>query len=342
MRYILIAVCFFTAPVFGQTVTGSWYGLADPSAKGANANNYLTELIIKQKGNEVEGVFGYYFRSGYQSYYVRGTYNPATRSLTIKNIPVTYYKSRDIDGIDCPMDLRATLMVSKVKSTLSGSFVSQEKYKYTCPELSFRYTLDVNEKNQDSLIRSNASNTKKYWKPRAEELVISAKEVSTPDAMAERMVSRETNDSAGKHSTIDSTAFKLAEAAKKKELEKLVTAFSARKNILNSEIEIESDSVRISFYDNGDIDGDSIAVFINKVPVLSHQPLSERALNMYLAMDSAHAITEISMYAENLGKFPPNTALMVVADGEKHHEVFLSSSLTQNAVVRLKKRKPAR
>lgn len=341
MRNILIAVCLFSLPALGQTVTGSWYGLADPTARGGNANNYLTELIIKQKGNEVEGVFGYYFRTGYQSYYIRGIYNPGTRELTIKNIPVTYYKSRDIDGIDCPMDLHATLMVSKLKSTLSGSFISQDKYKYTCPALTFSYTLDVNEKNQDSLIRSNASNTKKYWKPRAEELVISANEISTTDAMAERMVSREVKDSAVKANTIDSTAFKLAEAERKKELEKLVTNFSGRKNILNSEIEIESDSVRISFYDNGDIDGDSIAVFINKVPVLSHQPLSERALNMYLAMDSAHALTEISMFAENLGKYPPNTALMVIADGAKHHEVFLSSSLTQNAVVRLKKRKPA-
>src|SRR5450432_366143 len=172
MRLLLLLL--FTALSFcidAQNVTGSWYGLAEAANKGSNTNNYLTELIIKQKGNDVEGIFGYYFRTGYQSYYIRGTYNPKTRKLTIKNVPVTYFKSLDIDGIDCPMDFTASLFTSKVQSKLSGAFISQEKYKYTCPQLNFSSTLDINEKNQDSLIRKSAV-VKKYWKPRNEELVI--------------------------------------------------------------------------------------------------------------------------------------------------------------------------
>jgi len=354
----LLAVSFCMK---AQTVTGSWYGLAEASAKGTNNNNYLTELVIKQKGNDIEGIFGYYFRSGYQSYFIRGKFNPKTRLLTIKNLPVAFYKNRDIDGIECPMDFSATLFASKQKSTLNGSFKSHEKYKYTCPELIFNSSLDIDEKNQDSVIKSNTLNIKKYWKPREEELVINTKDISTPGAMAERMTSAAIKDSiaeikktttiastdsvAGNNKTAiaipapDSTAFKLAEAERKKELEKLVVSFEQRKNIVSSVVEIESDSVRVSFYDNGDIDGDSITVFINKVPVLTHQPLSERALNMYLAMDSVHLNTEISMFAENLGKYPPNTALMIITDGSKRKEIFLSSSLTQNSSVVLKKKK---
>jgi hypothetical protein len=323
---LLLAVSFCMQ---AQTVTGSWYGVAEAANKGANNNNYLTELIIKQKGNDVEGIFGYYFRSGYQSYYIRGRYNPKTRLLTIKNIPVTYFKSLDIDGIDCPMDFLATLFVSKVESKLSGAFISQEKYKYTCPQLNFSSTLDINEKNQDSLIRKSAV-VKKYWKPRNEELVINTKDISAAMVITEHRAPAVKKDSA---------VVNAVDTARKKELEKLVTSFSQRKNILSTEIEIESDSVRISFYDNGDIDGDSISVFINKIPVLTHQPLSEKALNMYLAMDSAHANTEITMYAENLGLYPPNTALMIITDGTKRHEVFMSSSLTQNSSVVLKRRK---
>jgi len=74
--------------------------------------------------------------------------------------------------------------------------------------------------------------------------------------------------------------------------------------------------------------------------VLTHQALSEKALNMYLAVDSAHPVTEVAMYAENLGTFPPNTALMVITDGSKRHEVYLSSSLSQNSSVILKRRPP--
>ena len=344
MRVLFIAM-LVSAPFLmrAQTVTGSWYGLAEARSKGSNANNYLTELIIKQKGNDVEGVFGYYFRSGYQSYYVRGTYNPVTRLLTIKNLPMAYFKNRDIDGIECPMDFTATLFTSKVKSTLSGSFLSHEKYRYTCPELCFSYVLDINEKNQDSLIRSNTAGIKKYWKPREEELVINTKDISSTDAMAERMVASIKEDIANikknADAAPDSTAYKAAEAARKLELENLVSSMAKRKTILSNEVEIESDSVRISFYDNGDIDGDSITVFINKVPVLIHQPLLEKALNLYLSMDSLHANTDVTMFAENLGKFPPNTALMVITDGDKRKEVFLSASLLQNSSVILKRKK---
>ena len=97
--------------------------------------------------------------------------------------------------------------------------------------------------------------------------------------------------------------------------------------------------MRLSFYDNGDIDGDSISVFLNKIPILSKQELTSRALNIYLALDSTKPYNEISMLAENLGKYPPNTALMVVTDGINRYEVYLSSSLTQTASVRLKRKK---
>jgi hypothetical protein len=314
-----------------QTVTGSWFGVADVTNGGYYNNNYLTELVIKQKGNEVEGIFGYYFRTGYQSYYIRGDYNAKTRVLTINNIPVSYFKNRDIDGVECPMNFSASLMVSKVRSSLKGIFVSQKRYKYTCPELKVNFYLDEAEKNQDSVIRNTTSKKKKYWQPRNDELV-----VNTNDVVAAPVFTQDAVTSVLPKDSLDK---KTADEERKKALENLVQSFEQRKTILSKEIEVESDSIRISYYDNGDIDGDSISVFVNKVPVLTHQLLSDRALNMYMAIDGTHPVTEISMYAENLGKFPPNTALMIITDGDKRHEVFLSSSLTQNAVVRIRRKK---
>jgi hypothetical protein len=45
------------------------------------------------------------------------------------------------------------------------------------------------------------------------------------------------------------------------------------------------------------------------------------------------------MFAENLGKYPPNTALMVISDGDKRYETFLSSDFKGNATIRLKLRR---
>jgi hypothetical protein len=68
--------------------------------------------------------------------------------------------------------------------------------------------------------------------------------------------------------------------------------------------------------------------------------LEEKAFNIYLRLDSTRELNEVSMYAENLGKLPPNTALMVVTDGKNRYEVFLSSSLTENATVELRRKRP--
>src|ERR1700683_2285416 len=94
MRTLFHIALFVAAPTLmrAQTVSGSWYGRADVDLTGMY-NNYLTELVIKQKGNRVDGIFGYYFRNKYESYLIHGTYNPKTREIIIRNLPVIYYGS---------------------------------------------------------------------------------------------------------------------------------------------------------------------------------------------------------------------------------------------------------
>ena len=89
-------------------LSGAWYGRADVDLTGMY-NNYLTELVIKQKGTRVNGIFGYYFRNKYQSYLIHGTYNPRTREIIILNLPVIYYGSNStINSIDCMTNFRGS------------------------------------------------------------------------------------------------------------------------------------------------------------------------------------------------------------------------------------------
>lgn len=303
-------------------MTGSWYGKADVMIQGSH-NNYLTELILKQKGNQVEGIFGYYFKDSYQSFFIRGTYNPKTRAISINKIPVIFYASTNRDGVECPMDFHGTLMVSKVKNTVRGSFYSDDKYKYTCPELKVNFLLDMKE-DEDSVLKNSVTG-KKIWQPQKEDFVISAqRNEQAKMALAQDAPANTTN---------------IPEPIAEQTEKILVDKFVQRKNIYNKDIEIESDSIRVSFYDNGDIDGDSISVFLNQKPVLANQQLSSRSLNIYLALDTLLEVNELSMFADNLGRIPPNTALMIVSDGINRYELYLSSSLTQNGAVRLKRKK---
>ena len=322
LRIILIISLLITGRfVFSQSLSGSWYGKADVVVQGVY-NNYLTELVLKQRGGEVEGVFGYYFKDTYQSFFVRGTYNKDTRAVSIKNLPMLFYRSRSTqNGAECLMDFEGTLRVSQVKSSMNGSFYTIDKYKYTCPEMRVNFTMDVATKNLDSMM-GNTIVGKRFWMPQREDVVVKA---NSPKLN-------------GNPTTGVFAPAKITDSAMAYNERNLVAQFTRRKIIYTKDLEIGSDSIRVSLYDNGEIDGDTVTVFLNGKPVIVHQELTARAVNIYLTLDNSKDVNEVSLFAENLGKIPPNTALMVVTDGISRFEVFLSSTYTQNATVRIKKR----
>jgi hypothetical protein len=98
-------------------------------------------------------------------------------------------------------------------------------------------------------------------------------------------------------------------------------------------IVVDSPHIRIELYDDAEIDNDTITVFINNKLLLYRQRLSDKPLVLEL---NAFPGTEyeLSMYADNLGLIPPNTALMVVTAGTKKFNVYMSSSEERTAAVR--------
>ncbi len=184
MRTLFYIVLFVAAPTLlrSQTISGSWYGRADVDLTGMY-NNYLTELVIKQKGSRVEGIFGYYFRDKYQSFFIHGTYNPKTREIIILNLPVIYYGSNStVNSIDCMTNFRGILITSRMGSRLMGTFYHDGKYKYMCPDLKVNYSLDVADKSQDSA--SVMAARAQIWKPQADDYVVDEVKAAAPVAPA--------------------------------------------------------------------------------------------------------------------------------------------------------------
>ena len=86
-------------------------------------------------------------------------------------------------------------------------------------------------------------------------------------------------------------------------------------------------------YDNGEIDGDSVSVFYNGSLLVSHKRLSDKPIILTLPLNKSIEVNELTMYAENLGTIPPNTALMVVTDGDKRYEVRITSDTEKNGTI---------
>ncbi|MBP6432309.1 MAG: hypothetical protein KA319_11125 [Ferruginibacter sp.] len=113
-----------------------------------------------------------------------------------------------------------------------------------------------------------------------------------------------------------------------------VVGFEKRDINLIKTIEVEKETFTVDFYDNGDIDGDTVSVFFNGKLVLSHKKLTDKALSLTLDIDPNINVNELVMYAENLGSIPPNTAVMIITDGGKRYEVRITSDLQKSGTIR--------
>lgn len=114
--------------------------------------------------------------------------------------------------------------------------------------------------------------------------------------------------------------------------------FTTRKKILTTEIPLSGDSIELRFYDNAEIDGDSISLFLNEKLVFSHIRLTGNAYTLKLAVSELQSTNELIMVAENLGSIPPNTSYMVAIVGQQRYEARLESTEGSSAMVRFVKK----
>lgn len=101
------------------------------------------------------------------------------------------------------------------------------------------------------------------------------------------------------------------------------------------EIKVDTGTIRLDFYDNAEIDGDSITVLVDKQVVLTHQRLSAKPITTYVRIDLNNTFHEIEMVAENLGTIPPNTAILIITAGKNRHLLSMSSSENKSARIRI-------
>jgi hypothetical protein len=114
--------------------------------------------------------------------------------------------------------------------------------------------------------------------------------------------------------------------------------FTSRIKIFIKEIPLSGDSVELRFYDNAEIDGDSISLFLNDKLLFQHIRLTANAYTIKLAVSELAGSNELIMVAENLGSIPPNTAYMVAVVDKERYEAYLASTEGSSAMIRLVKK----
>lgn len=128
---------------------------------------------------------------------------------------------------------------------------------------------------------------------------------------------------------------KKAEPAKPATVNEL---FTTRKKTFVKEIPIEGDSIELQFYDNAEVDGDSITLYLNNKMIFTHVRLTASPFVVTLPVIELSNSNELVMVAENLGSIPPNTAFMIAMVGGKRYEAYLESTEGSSSLIRFSKK----
>ncbi len=359
----LLLFVFFGSQLSAQNFTGQWKGeFIDNSEAfvgwGGDRCEYVLE--IECRGTKVTGYSYTYFSDGGKKYYtickLTGTLNKAGKYIEVRetertktNVPLTIrncfqihrlkYTQLDEDQTlegtwvpvpnqqgDCGFGttVLSRRMLQKNPSYYNNTITKKTPKKTTAPVVKTQpkkttpppvVKVEPEKKIPAPVVRADV---KKIDEPKA--VIIEPEKKTTPETKTEIVTNNLPTPQPVK-----------TEVAEKKSN---YPVYEKRSSDLLKTIEIDSASFTVALYDNGEIDGDSISLFFNGKLILSHKRLSDKALTLTLQVDEKRDVNELIMYAENLGVIPPNTALMVVNDGENRYEVRISSDLQKSGVIR--------
>lgn len=335
VKYFILLVFLFTAvaplTAGAQKVTGKWYGVGFVDVAEAT-NNYLCELLLTQDGNAITGEFNYYFRNGYFSNKVKGSFKSDSRYMYLSLVPVMYnHTVNTLVGVDCPMHGEFVLRVSRTETTLNGNFVSDDLHKYTCAPLKINFRRMLKE---DPTLKERVEHINKEDTTEEELIPMPVKDTVKHDVVKTDAPKPAVVNTAPVQATLSEDAL----ITDKSVVEDAKNKLRMRSNNLVRTLEVSDDSVRVDLYDNGEPDFDTVTVFFNQKLVQYKRMLeAKQPIRFYVHVDSNEANNDLVMYAENLGLIPPNSAIMIITDGEHRYEISLTSDYQKNAAVRLKR-----
>ena len=105
-----------------------------------------------------------------------------------------------------------------------------------------------------------------------------------------------------------------------------------------TEIIVYSPELQLQLIDYLKVDNDTVSVYLNRNILAKNIRISKRPALLNFRLDTRIELHELLLYAENLGKIPPNTSELIVIDGDKRHRVMIVSDKQKTAAVYLRYR----
>jgi hypothetical protein len=305
--FILMYGCMFFTTLQAQNITGIWRGTFNYAYNALaldDNNTYKYEVQIDASGNNLDGVtYSYLNTSFYGKASLEGKYNRASKQYIIKETKILEVVS--MSGSACLMTCYLTYSKSGNDEYLTGYYKGCGGGPVSLKKVQTSYF-----KKEPFLEKKNTAKPPIIVKDTIKK-VPPAPPIDTKPVPP--IIVKDTVKKAPPPTILE------------------------RKNDIVETIPINAETIKINFYDNGTLDGDSISVYVNGKLMLKNQRLSYDPIVLELKKAELNDVNDIVMVAENLGSIPPNTATMIVYVGKTRYEISLESTNQKNATVRFKK-----
>lgn len=347
-RYVLTKfILYFIFPVslHAQNLTGIWKGYFITK----DFSQYKVEFQLKQSNRELNGVSYSYLTTVYYGKATMTGQFQKTSHISIQEIRTVESKSSDGGG-NCLMNFSLMYSISGREEYLEGTFTSK-----------FEADGEQSKKGEDCgdgrIYLRRVKSSDFYPEPFLQNSM--AKKVIINEAPVKRTVTAPSKGQDKKEETTAATsnlttptekptphtpntiAADNANTTAALETQPVTRVSNNRLNDLLKVLTVKTPEVKVLLYDNGEVDGDTVSVYLNNKIVLSQKRLSTIPLQLSLQLDPTNNIQEITIVAENLGRIPPNSALMIVNAGDQQFRVQITSTEQKNAVVRFRYEPPS-
>lgn len=374
---ILLSITYCNA----QSLTGIWRGYFiqrdfDIYKGKPTEDKYKYEIQINNlANNSVEGVtYSYKTTVFYGKASMQGIYTKKTRNLILKEVKMLELKISN-NTSPCLMTCYLDLVKINGKETLTGTYTSVSEKNTDCGSGTvFLEKVTTTEFEKEPFLlkkkellplgkkptETPSATTKKQLPNKP---TIGAGKPVTPNKNlpiittapkvkpgAEGFVVDKNNvvKAPNKPTNIDTIVKPkpvtpaIPQPKKQEPVTKVPKVLLERENNLQKTLIVDQQDVQIDYYDNGQIDNDTITVYHNNQVLINRGRLNTRPLTLTVHLDEQNPKYELITVAENLGDTPPNTALMVITAGRKRYEVYITSDDKKNAKVVLEYQVPPR
>jgi hypothetical protein len=333
--------------VDAQRMSGQWIGgftsADDPSG---STTDYVLEIEVA--GTQVSGYSYTYFSMSGKRYFVicrlKGSFDKGSKSLSVNEVE-TVKTNTPPDFKNCHQSHELTYLKQADKEILLGKWKPVEKGS-DCGK--------GNTSLERKLLITTPPSAKKDEKTPAKKTetnTIQQKIEGEADSKVIPSIKKPIEDKTntlpkgGQQSLTEKIADKKPdpkpvmpmEGGKARNLTETAKEKLTQRNAqVIKTIDVTGPSIKIDIYDNGQVDGDTVSIFMNGVLLIPAKMLTAKPITINIDVNDKEDVYDIVMFAESMGTIPPNTALMVVTTATNRYEINITSTEQTSGSIRLK------